>query len=361
MNCLRKGAVLIDVICGARPNFMKIDSLVRAASFPYRIVHTGQHYDHAMSGSFFEQLGLPLPDVSLGCGGGSISSQTARIMEAYEPVMLANLPEAVVVVGDVNSTLACSLVAVRHGVPVVHLEAGLRSFDRTMPEEINRLLTDQIASLLLITSPEARDNLLSEGRPDGSVIMTGNTMIDTLLRLLPRSDDIPVPSGDFALVTLHRPGNVDDRSKLTRILAALGELELPLVFPAHPRTMKHIVEWGLSDALPSNLTMVPPMEYLAFIAHQRRSAVVITDSGGVQEETSVMGVPCVTVRPNTERPITCEIGTNVLCPEPGGIPAAVAERLSSRGSAHRNIPFWDGAAGRRSADAIERFLQGGES
>ncbi len=350
---------MIDVVCGARPNFMKIDPLVRAASFPYRIVHTGQHYDHSMSGSFFEQLGLPMPDVSLGCGGGSISSQTARIMEAYEPVMLRNLPEAVVVVGDVNSTLACSLVAVRHGVPVIHLEAGLRSFDRTMPEEINRLLTDQIASLLLITSPEARDNLLSEGRPESSVIMTGNTMIDTLLRLLPLTDDIPVPSGDFALVTLHRPGNVDDRSKLCRIMAAFGELELPLVFPAHPRTLKNIREWGL--AMPTNLTLVPPMTYLAFIAHQRRSAVVITDSGGVQEETSVMGIPCVTVRPNTERPITCLIGTNVLCPEPGDIPAAVAERLASRGSAHRDIPFWDGAAGRRSADAIERFLQGGRS
>ncbi len=352
---------LIDVICGARPNFMKIDPLVRAASFPYRIVHTGQHYDHSMSGSFFEQLGLPVPDVSLGCGGGTISSQTARIMEAYEPVMLGNLPEAVVVVGDVNSTLACSLVAVRHGVPVVHLEAGLRSFDRTMPEEINRLLTDQIADLLLITSPEARDNLLCEGRPESAVIMTGNTMIDTLLRLLPRTDDIPVPSGDFALVTLHRPGNVDDRSKLGRILAALGELELPLVFPAHPRTLKNIRKWGLSEALPPNLSLVSPMTYLEFIAHERRSSVVITDSGGVQEETSVMGVPCVTVRPNTERPITCELGTNVLCPEPEGIPAAVAERLSSRGSAHREIPFWDGAAGRRSAEAIEEFLQGGKS
>lgn len=350
---------MIDVICGARPNFMKIDPLVRAASFPYRIVHTGQHYDHSMSGSFFEQLGLPLPDVSLGCGGGTITSQTARIMEAYEPVLLRDLPRAVVVAGDVNSTLACALVAVRHGVPVIHLEAGLRSFDRTMPEEINRVLTDQLASLLLITSPEARGNLLSEGRPENSVVMTGNTMIDTLLRLLPLADDIPVPPGDFALVTLHRPGNVDDRSKLGLILAALGELELPLVFPAHPRTQKNISEWGLSEAMPTNLSLVPPMDYLSFIAHERRSAVVITDSGGVQEETSAMGVPCVTVRPNTERPVTCEMGTNVLCPEPWGIPAAVAERLASRGSAHRSIPFWDGAAGRRSADAIDEFLKGG--
>lgn len=338
---------------------MKIDPLVRAASFPYRIVHTGQHYDHSMSGSFFEQLGLPLPDVSLGCGGGTITSQTARIMEAYEPVLLRDLPRAVVVAGDVNSTLACALVAVRHGVPVIHLEAGLRSFDRTMPEEINRVLTDQLSSLLLITSPEARGNLLSEGRPENSVVMTGNTMIDTLLRLLPRTDDIPVPPGDFALVTLHRPGNVDDCSKLGLILAALGELEMPLVFPAHPRTLKNISEWGLSEAMPANLSLVPPMDYLSFIAHERRSAVVITDSGGVQEETSAMGVPCVTVRPNTERPVTCEMGTNVLCPEPGGIPAAVAERLASRGLAHRSIPFWDGAAGRRSADAIDEFLKGG--
>ncbi len=349
---------MIDLVCGARPNFMKIDSLVRAASFPRRIVHTGQHYDYSMSGSFFDQLGLPKPDVSLGCGGGSISSQTARIMEAYEPILLARPPEALVVVGDVNSTLACSLVAVRHGVPVVHLEAGLRSFDRTMPEEINRLLTDQIADLLLITSAEARDNLVAEGRPVGSIVMTGNTMIDTLLRLLPETEGIVVPEGDYGLVTLHRPGNVDDACRLERILLALGRVELPLVFPAHPRTLKSIGEWGLGDRIPANLTIIPPLPYLSFIAHQRGAAVVITDSGGVQEETSVMGIPCVTVRPNTERPVTCEIGTNVLCPEPEGIPSAVGERLSKRGIAPTEIPFWDGSAGKRAVAAICSFLQG---
>ncbi len=349
---------MIDLICGARPNFMKIDPLVRAARFPYRIVHTGQHYDYAMSGSFFDQLGLPRPDVSLGCGGGSITSQTARIMEAYEPVLLKGNPSVVVVVGDVNSTLACALTAVRHGIPVVHLEAGLRSFDRTMPEEINRLLTDQIAELLLITSAEAEDNLLAEGRPRNAISMVGNTMIDTLLRLLPETDDIPVPHGEFALVTLHRPGNVDTPSKLERILSALERVEMPLVFPAHPRTLRNLAEWGLSGKMPRNLTLLPPQDYLSFIALQKKAAVVITDSGGVQEETSVMGVPCVTVRPNTERPVTCELGTNVLCPEPEGIPDAVKERLSARKAVLPEIPYWDGQAGQRAADAVLGYLEG---
>lgn len=349
---------MIDIVCGARPNFMKIDPLVRAASFQYRIVHTGQHYDHSMSGSFFEQLGLPRPDVFLGCGGGSITSQTARIMEAYERVLLQGSPEALVVVGDVNSTLACSLAAVRHGVPVVHLEAGLRSFDRSMPEEINRLLTDQISDLLLTTSPEARVNLLAEGRPESSIVLTGNTMIDTLLRLLPSTVDMPVPPGAYGLVTLHRPGNVDEREKLGRILRALGRVELPLVFPAHPRTLGKISEWGFSSILPGNTRMIPPLSYLEFIAHQRSAAVVVTDSGGVQEETTVLGVPCVTVRPNTERPITCQLGTNILCPEPEGIPAAVTERLSRRWSTPPRIPLWDGGAGKRAVEAICCFIQG---
>lgn len=349
---------MIDIVCGARPNFMKIDPLIRAASFPHRVVHTGQHYDHSMSGSFFEQLGLPRPDVSLGCGGGTVTSQTARIMEAYEKVLLKERPEAVVVAGDVNSTLACSLAAVRHGVPVVHLEAGLRSFDRTMPEEINRVLTDQISDLLLTTSPEALDNLVHEGRPAASVVMTGNTMIDTMMRLLPSTGGIQVPEGGYGLVTLHRPGNVDERAKLQRILLALGRVELPLVFPAHPRTMGKINEWGLSSVLPRNLRMLPPLSYLDFLAHQRRAAVVITDSGGVQEETTVLGVPCVTVRPNTERPVTCLLGTNVLCPEPEGIPAAVSERLSQSWSSPPRIPLWDGGAGKRAAEAIHGFLQG---
>lgn len=349
---------MIDLVCGARPNFMKIDPLVRAAGFPLRIVHTGQHYDHSMSGSFFEQLGLPRPDVFLGCGGGSVTLQTARIMEAYEPVLVRGAPVAVVVAGDVNSTLACSLTAARHGVPVIHLEAGLRSFDRTMPEEVNRVLTDQLADLLLITSAEARDNLLAEGRPSGSIVMTGNTMIDTLLRLVPETRGIPVPEKPYGLVTLHRPGNVDRRERLSEILAALGRLEMPLVFPAHPRTLRNISEWGLAGSIPENLSMSDPFPYLAFVAHERNASVVITDSGGVQEETSVLGVPCVTVRPNTERPVTCLLGTNLLCPDPAGIPGAVAERLSRSRGAPPEIPFWDGKAGVRAVEAVNAFLRG---
>lgn len=349
---------MIDLICGARPNFMKVDSIIRGLSEKVRLVHTGQHYDYSMSGSFFDQLGLPKPDINLEVGSSTITVQTADIMKAYEPVFLQGKPDAVVVVGDVNSTLACVLTAVRYGTPTVHVEAGLRSYDRTMPEEINRLLTDQISDLLLITSHEARENLLREGRPDDSIVMVGNPMIDTLLRLLPEAAGKNVPEGRFGLVTLHRPGNVDDRELLGNILDALGKLSpLSLVFPAHPRTMKNIQSWDLQSRVPQNLSMVKPMDYLAFIRHQQGAEVVITDSGGVQEETSVMGVPCVTVRPNTERPVTCTLGTNVLCPDPAGIPEAVKRQIENRPSVPPAIPMWDGGAGARIACEIERILK----
>jgi len=349
---------MIDLICGARPNFMKVDPIIRSMSEEVRLVHTGQHYDYAMSGSFFDQLGLPKPDVNLGAGSSTITVQTADIMKAYEPVFLQGKPDAVVVVGDVNSTLACVLTAVRYGTPTVHVEAGLRSFDRTMPEEINRLLTDQISDLLLITSSEARQNLLREGRPDDAIVMVGNPMIDTLLRLLPEADGIQVPREKFGLVTLHRPGNVDNRELLGSILDSLGVLApLKLVFPAHPRTLKNIRNWNLQNRVPSNLEMVKPMEYLSFIRHQQEAEVVITDSGGVQEETSVMGVPCVTVRPNTERPVTCTVGTNVLCPDPLEIPEAVRIQIQKRPDTPPVIPMWDGKAGARIALEIERILK----
>ncbi len=348
---------MIDLICGARPNFMKVDPIIRNLLTEVRLIHTGQHYDHAMSGSFFQQLGLPVPDINLGVGSSTVTVQTAEIMKAYEPVLLEGDPEAVVVVGDVNSTLACVLTAVRYGIPTVHVEAGLRSFDRTMPEEINRLLTDQISDLLLITSSEARENLLREGRPESAVKMVGNPMIDTLLRLLPRAAETEVPGDPFGLVTLHRPGNVDNREKLEAILEALSRLApMNLVFPAHPRTLKNIRSWGLGAKVPGNLRMIEPMDYLAFVGHQRAAAVVITDSGGVQEETSVMGVPCVTVRPNTERPVTCTLGTNVLCADPAGIPAAVRNQMEKRPSSPPAIPMWDGKAGSRIAEEIERLL-----
>ncbi len=347
-----------DLICGARPNFMKVDPIIRSLKTPVRLVHTGQHYDYSMSGSFFDQLGLPRPDINLGVGSSTVTVQTAEIMKAYEPVFIQGKPDAVVVVGDVNSTLACVLTAVRYGTPTVHVEAGLRSFDRTMPEEINRLLTDQISDMLLITSSEARDNLLREGRPESAISMVGNPMIDTLFRLLPEAEKIAVPEGDYGLVTLHRPGNVDEREKLGEILRALGSLSpVKLVFPAHPRTVKNMEKWGLSRIIPDNLEIVEPMDYLKFIRHQQGAAVVITDSGGVQEETSVMGVPCVTVRPNTERPVTCTLGTNILCPEPGGISDAVREQIDKRPGEPPVIPMWDGKAGSRIADVIERLLK----
>lgn len=346
---------MIDLICGARPNFMKLDPVVRnlEGRLRFRIVHTGQHYDHRMSKSFFDQLELPRPDVNLGVGSASLTRQTALIMQRYEEVAAEQHPRATVVVGDVNSTVACALTAVRLGVPVVHVEAGLRSFDRSMPEEINRVLTDQISDLLLITSEEARSNLLAEGRPAESIVMVGNPMIDTLERLLPRSGEGPVepPGEPFGLVTLHRPSNVDGRERLSATLSALGRVEdHVLVFPAHPRTLRSMEKWGLET--PANVRMSGPMDYLSFINHESRAAFVITDSGGIQEETSVLGIPCVTVRPNTERPVTLTAGTNVLCPDPSRIPDVVRRQMGVVKSGRCEIPFWDGRAGARIADAV---------
>jgi UDP-N-acetylglucosamine 2-epimerase (non-hydrolysing) len=353
---------MIDVVCGARPNFMKVDPILRKLdpSIPARLVHTGQHYDRSMSDSFFEELGLPVPDVNLEVGSASITKQTALVMERYEESLPDPLPEAVIVVGDVNSTLACALTAVRYGIPVVHVEAGLRSGDRTMPEEINRLLTDQISDLLLITSYEARSNLRAEGRPESAVVMVGNPMIDTLLRLLPaaRRSKLDPPAEGAGLVTLHRPSNVDSADRLEAIFRALGKIgELEFVFPVHPRTLRSISSWGLEGKVPANVRLTQPMGYLEFTAREEKAAVVITDSGGVQEETTVLGVPCVTVRPNTERPITIEMGTNALCPEPDDLPGAVRARMAARPPAAPSIPFWDGEAGGRIASAIGGFLR----
>ena len=352
---------MIDIVCGARPNFMKIDPIIRNIdpALEVRIVHTGQHYDHIMSQSFFDELELPKPDINLGVGSASITEQTATIMKRYEDVILERMPDALVVVGDVNSTLACSLVAVRYGIPVVHVEAGLRSFDRSMPEEINRILTDQIADLLLITSSEARDNLLAEGKISEMIKLVGNPMIDTLLRLLPAAMSVGEPSSEepFALVTLHRPSNVDDPEKLSAIFAALGGLQgLRVIFPAHPRTLSHIEEWSIE--IPDRISIKKPMSYLEFVRAQVQASVVITDSGGVQEETSVLGVPCVTIRTSTERPITLELGTNVLCPDVSELKEAVAEQMGNRPEVPPEIPMWDGKAGIRIAAYIEEFIGG---
>ncbi len=350
---------MIDIVCGARPNFMKVDPIIRNIdpALEVRIVHTGQHYDHIMSQSFFDELELPRPDINLEVGSASITVQTATIMKRYEDVILKRRPDAIVVVGDVNSTLACSLVAVRYSIPVIHVEAGLRSFDRSMPEEINRILTDQLADLLLITSPEARDNLLAEGKSSEMIKFVGNPMIDTLFRLLPlaMTEGKRLSEEPFALVTLHRPSNVDDPDRLRAILEALSGLEgLQVLFPAHPRTLAHIEEWGI--AIPDRITIEKPLSYLNFIRAQNEASVVITDSGGVQEETSVLGVPCVTLRTSTERPVTLELGTNVLCPAVSGIEEAVARQIENRPELPPEIPFWDGKAGIRIAASIENFI-----
>lgn len=341
---------------------MKVDPVARQlrGRLRFRLVHTGQHYDHHMSRSFFDQLDLPRPDVNLGVGSASLTTQTALVMQRYEEAAADRALQAVVVVGDVNSTLACALTAVRLGLPVAHVEAGLRSFDRSMPEEVNRVLTDQLSDLLLITSEEARDNLLGEGRPEESIVMVGNPMIDTLKRLLPRSEEGPLqpPEEPFGLVTLHRPSNVDDRERLSEILSALGHLDdFVIVFPAHPRTLQAVQRWGLDGYIPANVRMGGPMDYLSFINHERKAAFVLTDSGGIQEETSVLGVPCVTIRPNTERPVTLTAGTNVLCPDPSQIPERVRRQLEALSGGHCEIPYWDGRAGARIADAIVDLVE----
>jgi len=352
---------MIDIVCGARPNFMKVDPIVRNidSALELRIIHTGQHYDHMMSQSFFDELELPRPDINLGVGSASITAQTASIMTRYEDVIIDSTPDALVVVGDVNSTLACSLTAVRYDIPVIHVEAGLRSFDRDMPEEINRVLTDQLAELLLITSPEARDNLLAEGKSSEAVRLVGNPMIDTLKRLLPVAitEREPVCEEPYALVTLHRPSNVDDPVRLSGVLDSLGSLDgLKVIFPAHPRTMNRIEEWGI--VVPERISMREPLSYLNFLRAQAEASVVITDSGGVQEETSVLGVPCVTVRTSTERPVTLELGTNTLCPDVTLLPEAVSCQMSSRPETPPEIPLWDGKAGIRIAASIEKFVGG---
>jgi len=352
---------MIDIICGARPNFMKVDPIVRNLDpgLEARIVHTGQHYDHIMSQSFFQQLQLPQPDLNLEVGSATVTVQTASIMVKYEEVLQNGTPRAVVVVGDVNSTLACSLVAVRYGIPVVHVEAGLRSFDRSMPEEINRILTDQLAQLLLITSPEARDNLIAEGKSSQMIKLVGNPMIDTLRRLLPAAmaGEPPPVEGTYCLVTLHRPSNVDDPRRLQSILDALGGItDMRVVFPAHPRTMASIRGHGLE--VPETILMGEPMTYLQFLRAQASAAAVVTDSGGVQEETTVLGVPCVTLRTSTERPVTLELGTNVLCPEVSELAQALARQMADRPEVPPEIPLWDGSAGTRIASAIEEFIGG---
>lgn len=351
-------------VVGARPNFMKVWPVLRALERLPRLsqvlVHTGQHYDAAMSLRIFRQLGLRRPDYDLGVGSGSHANQTARIMERLEPVVLREMPGLVLVYGDVNSTVAATLVCAKLRVPVGHVEAGLRSFDRAMPEEINRLLTDQAADLLFTPSPDADENLRREGVPPKRILRVGNVMIDTLKRLLPRA--LPPKrlrlERRFGLITLHRPSNVDDAEGLRLLFETLSEMSrrLQLVFPVHPRTQARLTTLGCKPRRGDRLVLCPPLGYLEFLALQRRATVVITDSGGVQEETTYLGVPCLTVRDNTERPITLTTGSNTLVgTDPARLKAQFERTLDGPKRRGRRPALWDGRAAERIARVIDRW------
>ncbi len=358
------GVAPIVHVVGARPNFMKaapVMAALRRRGAEQRLVHTGQHFDARMSGVFFEELGLPRPDVDLGVGAGTHAEQTGRVMIALERALLElpARPAAVVVPGDVNSTVAAALVAAKLRIPVAHLEAGLRSFDRDMPEELNRIVTDHLADLLLTPSPDADENLRREGIPAARIARVGNVMIDTLLAHLPRARALGVPEamglspGGYAVVTLHRPSNVDDPEVLARLLGALAGLaeRLPVVFPVHPRTRARLE--GDAARLAAALRLTDPLGYLEFLSLTSAARLVLTDSGGLQEESTALGIPCLTLRENTERPVTVAEGTNeVVGTDPGRIGAAARRILDGGGKRGRRPDLWDGRAGERAADAI---------
>ena len=349
------------LVAGARPNFMKIkpvlDSLERRGAQTV-LVHTGQHYDDAMSAVFFEELGIRAPDHSLDVGSGTHAVQTARVMTMFEPLLDDLRADVVVVVGDVNSTLACTLVAAKAVVPVAHVEAGLRSRDWSMPEEVNRVVTDRLSTYLLAPSPDAVENLRDEGEPDEEIHLVGNVMVDTLLANLERATSsdalqrLGVHPAQYGLVTLHRPATVDDNQVLTAVVGALATVseECPLLFPVHPRTRTRLAD----IALPDSLRLTDPLGYLDFIALQASARIVLTDSGGVQEETTVLGVPCLTLRDNTERPVTVSEGTNRLVGRDPGVIIAEARRVLAGGVAPRRPALWDGRAGDRIADVLLR-------
>lgn len=358
----------IHLIAGARPNFMKIAPLVRAMDarpkeISYRIVHTGQHYDDAMSDVFFRELGIPKPDHHLGCGGGSHAEQTARIMVAYENLCLEERPDAVIVVGDVNSTLACAIVAKKLHVRVGHVEAGLRSGDRSMPEEINRLVTDAISDLFFVTEPSGVEHLRREGQPEEAIHHVGHVMVDNVMfqrdRLaregLAEGNSIAykVAHPSYGVVTLHRPSNVDDPEVLGRLTGVLREISerLPLVFSVHPRTRQHMEKFGIDPG--PGITLLEPMGYMDFLNLWKDATMVLTDSGGLQEETTALGVPCITLRENTERPITIEEGTNVLAGvDPAAILDAANAVLEGRSKQGKRPALWDGKAAERIVEVL---------
>jgi len=347
-------------VVGARPNFMKAAPVLRALNTgpaaKQTLVHTGQHYDFNMSDVFFSQLDMPAPDVNLGVGSGSHARQTAEIMSRFEPVVLEKQPDVVLVYGDVNSTVAAALVCAKLGIRVGHVEAGLRSFDRTMPEEINREVTDRLANLLFTPSEDGDINLRHEGVPEEKIFRVGNVMIDSLVRLLPVAERLPrngFPER-YALVTLHRPSNVDDSHTLRKILESLVVIsqELDVIFPVHPRTRQRISTFGLDTG---NLKLLDPLPYIEFLALQRRAAVVVTDSGGIQEETTYLNVPCLTLRNNTERPITVTMGTNLVIGQDGhALLAELSNIVAGKSKAGSIPPLWDGHAGDRIAEVLQR-------
>lgn len=349
-------------IVGARPNLPKIAPLMREMQrhpgIEPILVHTGQHYDAALSDIFFRQMGIPTPHVNLEVGSGSHAVQTAEVLKRIEPVLLEHNPDLVLVVGDVNSTIAVSLAAVKLGIPVAHVEAGLRSFDRAMPEEINRILTDALADFLFVTEEDAIQHLLKEGRPREAIYLVGNVMIDSLRHFLPVAqqssigDSLGLKKGTdwqrFAVLTLHRPSNVDSTEKLSELLGAIDSIaaQIPVIFPVHPRTQQRLTQAGINTH--PQLKLISPVGYLDFLCLLSKSTLVLTDSGGIQEETTALGVPCLTLRENTERPVTISEGTNQLIgTDPSKIRSAAQEILAGKGKPGRIPPFWDGHAAER--------------
>jgi UDP-N-acetylglucosamine 2-epimerase (non-hydrolysing) len=355
-------------IVGARPNFMKIAPIYaemkrRSTEFLPMIIHTGQHYDAAMSDSFFIDLGMPKPDVHLNIGSASHAVQTAKIMMEFEPIVLTHKPDWVLVVGDVNSTVACALVCAKLGVKVAHVEAGLRSYDRTMPEEINRILTDSISDLLLTPSPDGDENLKKEGVSADKIKFVGNVMIDSLLRNLKIAEssiireELNLIEKQYAVMTLHRPSNVDDKATFSGLIEAMLEIsnKIPIVFPAHPRSRGKINEFGFAEKVEaSNIKLIDPLGYLDFMRLYSGAKLVLTDSGGLQEETTALGIPCLTLRENTERPITIEMGTNILVgTNPEKIKQTAFEVLANNTKTDAKIPpLWDGKTAERICNAL---------
>lgn len=355
-------------VVGARPNFMKVApvlaALDRRPAVTQSLVHTGQHYDANMSDVFFKQLGIRRPDVNLGIGLGTQTVQTAHIMLRLEPVLLERRPDFVLVYGDVNSAMAAALVCAKLGISLGHVEAGLRSFDRAMPEERNRLVTDQLADLLFTPSKDGDGNLIREGVGRERILRVGNVMIDTLVRLMPQVSKprLSVEPGPYALVTLHRPSNVDDGAMLERLLGALSKLSerLSVIFPIHPRTRRRIKDFNIPIPVGRRMLMIDPIGYLEFLALQRDATVVVTDSGGIQEETTFLRIPCLTLRENTERPITVEIGTNKLLGQKPELLASEVDIVLEGKWKRGEIPeLWDGRAGERIADIIEKWGRSG--